>query len=277
MHQNMDHLMGLAYNLSTQQRRGCSSANFSSTVTEIYQIGKNILAVIKDSCSFEVLSVLTTKILKELDDTPTTGEPVQDTLNAAKSALKPMRIHTLVVQDIRNSLQGLRSMSIQLINAIRSVSKGEDGDDSFVILHRVAVDIIGGIKNILDISKNFLSEIATLFALEAKGLMNPQLAQASAQISTKVESDVNIWDADAHRPDWPEGCGTLNSLMLKLTSVESIGNIILFIFTNIFCSYLTYTFFYRYLLSKMFYHNISFFYISRKIIFKISSKIQCTN
>ena len=216
--------MGLAYNLSTQQRRGCSSANFSSTVTEIYQIGKNILAVIKDSCSFEVLSVLSTKILKELDDAPTSGEPVQDTLNAAKSALKPMRIHTLVVQDIRNSLQGLRSMSIQLINAIRSVSKGED-DDAYVILHRVAVDIIGGIKNILDISKNFLSEIATLFALEAKGLMNPQLAQVSAQISTKVESDVNIWDADAHRSDWPEGCGTLNSLMLKLTSVESIGNI----------------------------------------------------
>ena len=261
----MNHLMGMAHNLSTPKRVGCSLDNFSSSVTEIYQVGINILLVIRDSCSFEVLTNLTKEIISNLEKAEVTGQPVAETLSAAKTEQKPMRIHSLVLQNIRTTLSNLQSLTIQLLNSIQSLEKPE-GDGLGIILHRTAVDIVAGIRNMYKLTTEFLIEIATLFALEEGGCMLPQL---KFKTSTDGQKDENIWEAPPANPLWPEQAGTLNSLVETLTSVESFGKVECDWYFNFFVLILNF----RFILSKVFHYNISFLYYSREITSKIIRKI----
>jgi len=173
------------------------------------------MQVIGGCCTMEMLTKVIQDTIKQLTEAPNKGEPVKEILDAAQTALKPMRIHQLVVQNVRNSLENLRSMAMQLIYAIRSIT-----DE--VILHRKAVDIICGVRNIISLNKVYLKEIATLFELEKSGLL---VKQRPKQTSKDYDEDINIWDflSSVDTSNWPEQSGTLNSLVLKLTSTESFG------------------------------------------------------
>lgn len=204
--------MKLAYNVSMKQR--VNRNEISTTISRIYQIVSQILQILKNCCSMEMLTKIIDDTLKTVQNETTTGEPVQDILNAAKSALKPMRIHNLVVENVRNSLENLRSMSIQLIETIRSIKENE-------IFHRIALDLMCGVRNIISLNKIFLKEIATLFELEQSGLLVKQQIKQSSD----SKDDTNIWTfaSSVDTSQWPEQSGTLNSLVLTLTSVESFG------------------------------------------------------
>lgn len=205
--------MILAFKVGMKQK--VDRADISTTISRIYQILTQMLTTLKQCCSTEMLTKIIEETLKQLTESPKTGEPVQDILNAAKSALKPMRIHNLIVENVSNSLENLRSVSIQLIQTIHSISEN-------VIFHRKAVEILCCIRNIISLNKIFLSELATLFELEKSGLL---VKQQTKQASDAKE-DLNIWNfTSVDTSQWPEQSGTLNSLVLQLTSVESFGKL----------------------------------------------------
>jgi len=213
--QNISNLMAATYNISMQHR--VNPADIRLAISNIHCIGTNILTVTNGFCSMEMLSTLIEDTIKKLQEASSTGEPMQDILNAAKSALKPMRIHNLVVQNVQNSLENLRSMAMQLIYTIRSITDN-------VIVHRKAVDIICGVRNIMELNKIFISEIATLFELERSGLLRNQ--QQQKQTSQDSQEDLNIYKFldTVDTSQWPELSGNLNSLVLQLTSVESFDS-----------------------------------------------------
>jgi len=219
LHQYISHLMVMTYNLSAQNRQGCSSRDFSVTVSIIFKALTIILETMTEFCTLDVLKQFSQKTQRSLSEAPTEGKPIEETLQAAKSSLKPMRIHRLVVQNIRNTLENFRSMTIQLISSIHCL-QNTNADD--LVPHRRPLEVLCSIRNMMSLTEVFLAQIATLFALEKGGLV---VQQQPRMADEEKEKDVSLWEPNqGAQPDWPEKSGTLNSLILTLTSTESFDS-----------------------------------------------------
>jgi len=88
--------------------------------------------------------------------------------------------------------------------------------------HRRPLEVLCTVRNMMSLTEIFLAQIATLFALESGGLVVQQQPRMAEE---EKEKDISLWEPNqGPQPDWPEKSGTLNSLILTLTSTESFDS-----------------------------------------------------
>lgn len=187
-------------------------SEITNIVNSVCSIVIDILTQVEPSLPLETLKTVTNKLKGTISSSfGSKVEPITDILKAASNSLKPMTIHYLVIQNIRNTLEDVSSIIVQTTGTIDGLP------DDYSIPHRKMIDLLSCLFNVFQLVKLLLREMSTLFSLEQN---------SGSKLGKKVEEDddCNVWSY-LHKPTsaWPESSGTLNSLVLELTSTEKFS------------------------------------------------------
>jgi len=205
-----------ASNLSNTALIQRLSSNISQTTKRIFMSIAELIKVLGDNIPTEVLTTFVQNTAKNISNMSVEAEPNKDIVNAAKEALRLSGIINLVVDNLRNSTEEISSTSSQLLSTIE-IQQFEEG----TLFHSVIIQLLAESHNLVDLCRDLLQGVVTLLAL--MDMKNSPKFSIEKQQEIDSARDENIWDCKANSDQWPEKSGTLNTLVLTLTSPDSFS------------------------------------------------------
>lgn len=200
--------------------------------------------------SVSLINNVRKQIVDKINSTSFEGIEKDHIILAAQQSHNPKYVNKLVLIRLNTIISRLRSLIVQAINVITSFDKelvilpgleclnsiqlspDLTVDQTFTIDHRAILEVLSCLRLATSTVKKASDQLATSLALEKlialKDKEKDNQKKQSFKIFKKETTDNpdNIYKFNVNRPKlegWEEGAGTLNSLVLKLTSTESIG------------------------------------------------------
>ena len=207
-----------------------------SILSKIVDLIKRIIEHITEegNCSVQLVNDMRIKILDKISKTNFEGIAKEHIITAANEFHNPKYVNKLVIIRLNTLVSRIRSLAVQIANIISGMDQ-----ENFIVDHKTILEVLSCIRLTTTTVKKASDQLATSISLQAlinqKAKEVPSVAKPkktsvfSKFVSGNKEapSPDNIYNFNVNQPkmeSWEEGAGNLNSLVLKLTSTESIGS-----------------------------------------------------
>ena len=182
--------------------------------------------------SVKLINDLRKVILDKISSTLFIGVAKEHILSAANLSYNPKYVNNLVLVRLNTLLDRLRSLTVQIANAISALDV-----ETGLVDHRSILENLSCFRLITGNIKKVVDQLATSQALSE--LLRKKMSDFDENNKKKKKSykrkkagtshtnPDNIYNFNKDQPkneNWEDGAGTLNSLVLRLTSTEQIGS-----------------------------------------------------
>ena len=202
--------------------------------------------------SVQLINDMRKRILAQISSTNYKAVPKEHILTAGNEFHNPKYLNKLVVIRLNTLLSRLRSLIVQIANIIGGMDL-----ENFIVDHKTILELLSCLRLATTTIKKVADQLATSLTL-MKLIDEKNVAEKSTKKKKeksfklkrkKSERGVvdSIYSFNVNQPKlegWEDGAGTLNSLVLKLTSTESIGYYFLFLDYLLLLFYLFYYIFF---------------------------------